>query len=264
MQIRRALTRNRWLPGALGLALLLATGVSVARTSSAAATAPCLPHANSSDELEWLRLHKDWRNEYIPGTNPSDPLVVSSTLNAAAAGYATYMADHPGAVGHAADGAEWAPWATRAKLCGYPASVAVGGEAMSLVTNASGPVAPQQALENMTSEVWGGAIRIPAFVDGYPMKCIGVAHAMSADGKRDVWITIIMSADGSCPQTVAVPTATPTEEGAFPFPSRTATPTKTATPTRTATPKATATKTATPKPAVYKLQMQAIASDGGE
>ena len=256
MQIRSALTRNRWFPAALGLALVLATGVSVLRTLPAVATAPCLPHANSAEELAWLQLHKDWRNNYIKDTNPSDPLIVSSTLNAAAAGYATYMADHPGAVGHAADGAEWAPWATRAKLCGYPADVAVGGEAMSLVTNASGPVSPAQALANMTSEVWGGAIRIPAYVDGFPMKCIGVAHATSADGKRDVWVTVIMSADGACPQTVAVPTATPTEQGAFPFPNRTATPTK------NATPKATPTKTA--KPSVYKLQMQAIASDGGE
>ena len=254
MQIRRSLTRNRWIPGALALALLLAAGVSAVRTLPARATAPCLPHANSSEEQQWLQLHKAWRNSYIPGSDPSNPLVVSSTLNAAAAGYATYMADHPGAVGHAADGAEWAPWATRAKLCGYPADVAVGGEAMSLVTNATGPIGPEKALENMTAEVWGGAIRIPAYVDGFPMKCIGVAHATSEDGKRDVWITVIMSADGACPQTVVVPTATPTSSPGFP--------TRTATPTRTPTPKATPTKA--PTPAVFKLRVQAIASDGAD
>ena len=258
MQIRSALTRKRWLPGALGLALVLAAGVSVIRTQSVSATAPCVPHANSADELEWLQLHHDWRIQYIPGVNLESPLVVSSTLNAAAAGYARYMADHPGAVGHAADGAEYAPWATRAKLCGYPEDVAVGGEAMSLVTNATGPVGAFDALKNMASEVFAGGIRIPAYVNGFPMKCIGVAHAQSEDGKRDVWITIIMSANGDCPQTVLVPTATPTPS--FPFPG------KTATPTRSATPKATPTKTATPTPtpSVYKLQMQAIASDGGE
>lgn len=260
MQIRRALTRNRWIPGALGLALVLATGVSVVRTLPAAATAACVPHANSADELEWLQLHNDWRNSYIPGADPSSPLVVSSTLNAAAAGYARYMADNPGAIGHAADGAEWAPWATRAKLCGYPAVVAVGGEAMSLVTNASGPVGAFDALKNMAAEVFGGAIRVPAYVDGFPMKCIGVAHAASADGKRDVWIAIIMSADGACPQSVVVPTATPTASSGFP--TRTATPTRTPTATPTKTPKVT--PTATPRPAVYKLQMQAIASDGGD
>lgn len=254
MQIRRALTRNRWIPGALGLALVLATGVSAVRTLPASATAPCLPHANSSEELEWLQLHKDWRNSYIPGADPSSPLVVSSTLNASAAAYAAYMADHAGATGHSADGAEYAPWSTRAKLCGYPADVAVGGEAMSLVTDGSGPVGPFDALKNMAAEVFGAGIRIPAYVNGFPMKCIGVAHAASVDGKRDVWITVIMSANGACPQSVVVPTATPTGVSGFP--------TRTATPTHTATPKATPPKS--PTPAVFKLRMQAVASDGGE
>ncbi|MEP6871053.1 MAG: hypothetical protein ABI939_04290, partial [Anaerolineaceae bacterium] len=71
---------------------------------------------------------------------------------------------------------------------------------------------------------------------------------------RDVWITIIMSADGACPQTVVVPAATPTGSQGFP--------TRTATPSRTPTPKATPTKA--PTPAVFKLRMQAIASDGAD
>ena len=76
----------------------------------------------------------------------------------------------------------------------------------------------------------------------------------SVDGKRDVWITVIMSANGACPQSVVVPTATPTGVSGFP--------TRTATPTHTATPKATPPKS--PTPAVFKLRMQAVASDGGE
>jgi len=106
----------------------------------------------------------------------------------------------------------------------------------------------------MAAEVFGAGIRIPAYVNGFPMKCIGVAHAASVDGKRDVWITVIMSANGACPQSVVVPTATPTGVSGFP--------TRTATPTHTATPKATPPKS--PTPAVFKLRMQAVASDGGE
>lgn len=254
MQIRHLLTRSRWISGALGLALALAAGVSLVRTLPAAATAPCVPHGNSSEELDWLQKHNSWRIQYIPSYDPSNPLVVSATLNAAAAAYATYMADHPGAVGHAADGAEYAPWATRAMLCGYPAAVAVGGEAMSLVTNATGPVTAQSALNNMAAEVFAGGIRIPAYVNGLPMKCIGVAHATSADGKRDVWIAVIMSADGACPQSVVLPATTPTGSSGFP--------TRTATPTRTPTPKAT--PTAQQATAVFRLRMAAIAADGGE
>lgn len=256
MQIRRALTRKRWLPGALGLALLLAAGVSVVRTLPASATAPCLPHGNSAEELEWLQLHKEWRNEYIPGVDPSNPLVVSSTLNAAAAGYAAFMANTPGAVGHAADGAEYAPWATRATLCGYPAAVAVGAEAMSLVTDVRSPVTPGQALSNMITEVLRGGIAIPAYVNGLPMKCIGVAHAVSADGKRDVWIAMIMSADGACPQNVLVPKPTPTPGAGFP--------TRSATPTRTPAPSPTPKPTRQGAAPIFKLQMAAVASDGAE
>ncbi|MEP7216823.1 MAG: hypothetical protein ABI782_11265, partial [Anaerolineaceae bacterium] len=133
------MTRNRWIPGGIGLALFIATGLFVVRVLPASAIAPCVAHANSGEEQEWLQLHNTWRNQYIPGSDPSNPLVVSSTLNAAAAGYATYLADHAGTAGHSADGAESPPWSTRARLCGYPAGVAVGGEMISLVTNPTGP-----------------------------------------------------------------------------------------------------------------------------
>ncbi|MEO6398387.1 MAG: hypothetical protein ABIP13_07950 [Tepidiformaceae bacterium] len=263
MQIRSAFARNRWPLPIFGLALLLLSGLSILRILPAAATAPCVPHANTAEELDWLQEHLAWRNQYIPGSDPSNPLQVSSTLNAAAAGYANYMADHPGAVGHSADGAEYPPWSARAKLCGYPPAVAIGAEAMSLVMSTVGPVGPVDAtaaLNNMTTEVYGGGIRIPANVDGFPMRCIGVAHARSLDGMRDVWIALIMSADGpSCPQTVLVPPATPT--GPSGFPTRTATPTRTPTAVPTSTPKATPTKQ--PAIPVFKLRMAAIASDGG-
>ena len=236
---------------ALGGALL--GGFAVMRALPASATAPCIAHANGPDEQEFLQLHQAWRNSYIPGSDPSNPLQVSATLNASAMAYARFMANTPGAAGHAADGAAEYAWATRARLCGYPEAMAVGGEAMSLVLNPASPVSPQQALINMTGEVWGGAIRVPTILNGLPMRCIGVAHATSEDGSRDVWIAVIMAGTGgACSQQVIVPTATPTTG----FPGKTSTPT----PKATSTPKATPSATATPP--VYRLRMQAVASDG--
>lgn len=245
------------LPGrVLAMVLLgagLVAGFAALRTIPASATAPCIAHGNTSEEQEFLQIHQTWRNEYIQYSDPSNPLQVSATLNASAMAYASFMADHPGATGHAADGAGDLPWAERARLCGYPADLAVGGEAMSLVLNAPAPVSPAKALDNMTSEVWGAAIRIPANLNGLPMRCIGVAHARSEDGVRDVWIAVIMAGSGpSCPQQVIIPTPTP----AAGFPIKTNTPTPKATPT----PKGTPTK-AVP-PSVYQVRLQVVASDG--
>lgn len=214
--------------GALGVSLALIALMGSGSQPTAQALAPCITHSNTSEELQFVAILQSWRDRNIAG---SHQLTVSAPLNAAAAGYAQYLVDHPGASGHYADGGNWAQ---RAVQCGYPSNQAAGGEGLA-VAEGSGQlqVGPQQALDIMTA--WGGSgVNVPSNV-GLPVKCVGAAKAASADGRKVAWVTLIFAASGACPQaatgggggsTVTVTPGTPT-----PSPTPTSTPTKTPSPT---------------------------------
>lgn len=198
----------------------------------------CLTRAPGNEELDLFSLHQTWRNQYVPGTNPSDPLIGSAPLRAAALGIA-----HDIAEGELSGSALTADvLAERAIECGYPAELAVGGRGVATGKN----LTPEQALMVMTSESWGAGIRVPAWVGNQPMKCIGVAHVASAT--NEAWVILIMAGSaGTCPQGLSsavepfdggTPTATPTP----PFVRPSATPTKTPSATPTATPTKAGTK----------------------
>mgnify|MGYP006915171141 CR=1 FL=1 len=207
--------------------------VGLSGESPANATAPCVAHTPSGDETTFLGLLQQWRDGNIAG---SQQLSQSAPLNAAAMGYAQYLANTPGAQGHGADGAPGYPWATRAVQCGYPANLAAGGEGLAVVESSTVvTVSAQQALNTMTAER-GGGVWVPSDV-GLPVKCVGVGKATSTSGKKVAWVTLIFAASGSCPQQVS-------GGGTSPSPSSSATNTA----TNTATPTATPSPSPTPKP----------------
>lgn len=216
--------------GAALVAAAVATGL--AHNTTAKATAPCVAHTPSGEELTFLGLLQTWRDGAIPG---SQQLSQSASLNAAAMGYAQFLANTPGAGGHFADGSPGYAWVTRAVQCGYPANWGAGGEGLAVVeSSATVSVSPQQALNTMTSEA-GGGVWVPANV-GLPVKCVGVGKATSANGKKVAWVTLLFAAGGACPQQVtggSSPTATTSST-----PTPTPTPTKTPTPTPSPTPPA--------------------------
>ncbi|MGE3073107.1 MAG: hypothetical protein AB7O30_00645 [Dehalococcoidia bacterium] len=210
-------------------------GVAAIAAGSAAPKPACLTRAWQPEEQQLADLHTPWRYLYVPGTDPTHPLEGSAVLRATALGIAHDLAD--GEI--VASDVTATYLAQRAIACGYPADVAVGGRGIATGTDSA-----SEALVLMTSEQWGSAagIRVPAWVDGQPMRCIGVAHA--SEGEGDGWVIIIMAADNTvCPQGLSsavepydggTPTATPSFP--FTFPTKTPTPTKTATPTATPTP----------------------------
>jgi hypothetical protein len=212
-----------WTAVALATAGVIATVFASLspRAGDVHAIAPCVAHSPSAEETTFLGLLQSWRNANIAG---SYPLSQSGALNAAAAGYAQFLANTPGASGHYADGTTGYPWATRAMNCGYPANQAAGGEGLAVVQS-SNPVSvsPQQALNTMTSE-GGGGVWVPSNV-GLPVRCVGVAKAVSADGKKVAWVTLIFASSGTCPggtgggSTQTTPTTTPS-----PTPTSTPTP----------------------------------------
>ena len=101
-----------------------------------------------------------WRLEYVPDVDPTHPLVVSDPLNAAAAGYAQYLADHSTATGHTADGQTVGQ---RAVQCGYPESIAFGDDTVAVVHDEAGAsLTPQQAFDQMAAESYYQAhMRVP-------------------------------------------------------------------------------------------------------
>ncbi len=241
--------------GGSGLSALISEGSSPAK-----AAAPCVPHTNTEDELSFLNLLQGWRDQNIPG---SHPLAISATLNAAAAGYAQFLANTPGAGGHYADGADWV---VRASNCGYSSNgfASAGGEGLAVVEAGSAPsVPPQTALSIMTAH-GGSGVNIPASV-GLPVKCVGIARASSPSGGKVAWVALLFAINGSCPQAVnggggggGQPTV--------PAPSSTSTPTSslpTFTPFPTNTPAATPTPTPPPDPRPFKAVLVQIANDGG-
>ena len=225
------------LPAALlvGGAVLAAAGlISIASPGrEAQAIAACVSHANTAEEVSFNALLQSYRNtDPMVGAN-AKPLTPSAPLNAAAYGYAVFLANNPGAGGHNADGAPGFAWSTRATQCGYPAAYAAGGEGLAVVES-SGNVAvgPSEALAVMAAE-GGGGIHAPI-----PAECIGTGKATGQGGKKVAWVTLIFYADpftGGCPQAVtASPGASATaSSSASPSPSPTRTPTATPTPSPT-------------------------------
>ena len=125
---RRSLS---WLLMVVGLmAIAIGGTLATLQQNDAKALAPCLAHTNTTEELTFLGQLQAWRDQNIPG---SFPLTLSAPLNAAAAGYAQFLATTPGAQGHAADPPEGQfPWADRAVGCGYPSNEAAGGEGLAV------------------------------------------------------------------------------------------------------------------------------------
>jgi hypothetical protein len=219
--------------GSLFLAAGALGAVAFPGAGNARALAPCEAHSNSGEELDLLAQLQSWRDANIPG---SYHLTVSTPLNFAAAGYARFLADTPGAGGHAADGGNASrAWADRAILCGYPTNWAAGGEALAVVES-SGPVSvsPAQALTIMTAEGGGGA-RTPANLGSVTTRCAGLAKATSANGHKVAWVVLLFGTTGNCPQSAVgqyLPSPSPSPS-VSPSPSPTPVPTATKTPTPT-------------------------------
>jgi hypothetical protein len=216
----------------------------------AGAVAPCVSHSNTPDETDFLALLQTWRNDHIAG---SLPLTLSAPLNAAAAGYAQFLAQSPGSGGHYADGSDWV---VRANQCGFVSSASgtAGGEGLAVVEGGSTvSVSPQGALDIMSAH-GGSGISIPSNV-GLPVKCVGVAKMTASSGRKVAWVTLLFAVSASCPQAVSngsgsTPSATPTT----PF-------SPTAAATRTATPGPTATPTRPPDPRPFKAVVVQVAND---
>jgi hypothetical protein len=199
-------------------------------TREAAAIAPCVPHNNTSEELEFLGLLQTWRNQNVPN---SEQLLLSESLNAAAYGYARFLADNIGLDGHTADGANWSQ---RALACGY--EVHAGGEGLAVVEGSTQVnVTAQQALAIMASH-GGSGIYVPSIGD--PYRCVGIGKAVSASGQRYkvVWVTLVMFTATGQPCADAITSPQASDPAPSPSASPSATPSPTPTPTPTATPAA--------------------------
>ena len=228
-------------------ALIMAVSGLVALTGSrlqqASAVISCPPHQNTAEEMQFLGLLQQWRDANIAG---SHVLTRSISLNAAAWHYARFLADNPGAGGHYAEPGftSGAPWASRAAQCGYP--VPAGGEGLAVVESSQQVnISPSQAISIMSSG--GGGIYTPAYVGAPATRCVGIAKAVSADGRKVAWVTLLFGTWSQCadPDTSQPPpSTTPGTASSTTTQSPTATPTATATPTKTPTP----TPTATPTP----------------
>ncbi|MGB4861715.1 MAG: hypothetical protein WBO97_04585 [Tepidiformaceae bacterium] len=234
-----------------GAGIVAVLAVMLARTGSAEAIAPCVPHSATAEESAFLQVLQSWRDGAIQG---SHRLMQSAPLNAAAMGYAQFLANTPGAGGHYADGAPGFAWATRAVNCGYPSNLAAGGEGLAVLeSSAPVPVDPQAALSIMAGE-GGGGVHVPSNV-GLPVKCVGVGKAVSPDGKKTAWVTLLFATSGECPSSVS--------SGGGTAPSSTATPassTPTITPTPSITPTPTPTATPTPPP-VFRSWFSQLSRD---
>ena len=242
--------------GVLGLAAIGAAAGLTARGGDAQAqTAGCPTHANTAEEMDFLSQLQAWRDANIAG---SLPLIRSANLNAAAAGYAQFLANTPGAGGHYADGSNWA---NRALACGFSSThpgdgysypAAAGGEGLAVVEASSQiTVSASQALAIMAGDS-GGGIWVPSSV-GPPVICVGVAKAVNAAGTKVAWVAEIFGSTGGTCDGANPPTAVPsgtitatTTSSSTPTPSTTAPASATTSPSATSS--STATSTATPSP----------------
>lgn len=190
----------------LGVLLAIAGAVFVLRPG-VEAIAPCVPHTNTAEEWAMLDLVQDYRDGAVAS---SAELTLSGPLNAAAMGYAQYVASHPGTGGHQADGSQ--PW-LRAENCGFVTrpgrSGATGGEGIAIAL--SGGMSGSAAVLQMSQEALGG-IHTPGQFLSYQTHCTGIAKATGSGG-RTVWVVLLFAREGACPdaQTAPLPpTATAT------------------------------------------------------
>lgn len=238
----------RLLSPVLLLAGLMLAGFAARNSATpAVAIAPCVSHSNTSEEVAMFDAVQNWRNQ----NGRSGTLTLTPALNAAAKGYAQFLADTPGSGGHFADGSDWSGRAVNCGFASNASGAAAGGEGVSDQPSL------QAAFDEMVAHT-GSGIYIPSSV-GLPVKCAGVAKATSADGQRTAWIVLLFARDGACPGGAAAPTPTNTATTGIPTstPTKTATPTgviPTATPTKTATPTITSTPTVTPTPTTTPSQ----------
>ena len=268
--------RRLWWPvilGVVGLAAIgAASGLAWRGGDAQAQTVGCPAHANTAEEMDFLSQLQAWRNAHIAG---SYTLIRSSNLNAAAAGYAQYLANTPGAAGHYADGSNWA---NRALACGFSSThpgdgysypAAAGGEGLAVVEASTQiTVSASQALNTMTAES-GGGVWVPSSV-GPPVICVGVAKAVNSAGTKVAWVAEIFGSTGGTCDGADPPTADPTgtttpsaTNTSTASPSTTASPSATSTGTTTTTSTATPSPTPsrTPTPATYKAWAPMIAKD---
>lgn len=258
---------RRWTPllvALLGLAAIAAAAGLAWRGGDARAQASgCPAHANTAEEMDFLTQLQAWRDTHIPG---SLPLIRSANLNAAAAGYAQFLANTPGAAGHYADGSNWG---NRALACGFSSThpgdgyaypAAAGGEGLAVVeASFQVSVDPSHALTTMAAEN-GGGIWVPSSV-GPPVICVGVAKAVNAAGTKVAWVAEIFGStggtcDGANPPT-AVPSGTTTSTTSTASPSASASATASTTSTATPSP----TPSPTPTPVIYRAWAPLIAKD---
>ena len=242
-----------------GLVLAAAGLASVASEGSDAnAIAACVGHTNTAEEAGFNALLQSFRSSDPTVGGHSLPLTASAPLNAAAYGYAVFLANNPGAGGHNADGAPGAAWSTRAIQCGYPAAFAAGGEGLAVVeSSAVVAVGAAEALAVMAAEPGGG---IHAPIDA---ECVGTGKATGQGGRKVAWVTLIFFADpltGVCPQaTTALPSPSASATASSSASSSAST---SATATRTASATPTATPTPRPTPLARFGVTVTIARDG--
>jgi hypothetical protein len=219
--------------------------------SNAGALAPCLARPTTGEESQFFSMVQSWRSANGLG----GALTLSGPLNAAAVGYAQFLASHPGYQGHYADGTSNYAWVSRAIQCGYPSASGIqpgdyypptagiaGGEGVAAFEVAQAAQATAQgALNQMTAEP-GGGLHIPPNV-GAPVACAGVGKA--SVGGKTAWVVLLFATTtGTCPQAVAagVPTASASPSpsvsptSAFPTITPTPSPIPTSTPVPTMTP----------------------------
>lgn len=215
--------------GAIGLCAVAVPGVLPPSRITAAGDGACLSRTMEDVEFELAELHAAWRPFYVPGADPSEPLATSAPLRAAALGLARQLA--AGALQPADLTSDLL--ASRAIECGYSPEFAVGGRGVAVGEG----LTPQQALTLMTSEQWGSAagIRVPRYVDGLEMRCIGLAHAtVPGASPGEAWLIIIMAGAPACPTSVAniepYDGGTPAATATPPFARPSATPSPTPSP----------------------------------
>ncbi len=245
---------------------LLAAGLAVRNPATpAVAIAPCVPHTATAEDLAMVALVQNWRAQNVAGA-AGTILTTTPSLNAAAKGYAQFLATYGGG-GHNADGAE--PW-DRARNCGFATNSsgqAAGGEAYgrgSTPADALGHMVQVVALEGN-----GAGLMTSATKGGYPVHCAGAAHATTADGSKTHWVVLMFARDGACPGAATAPTSTPTTGVPASTPTSTATtalPTATQTATTglpTSTPTQTVPPTATPTPSPTQTTVPVPAANYG-
>lgn len=259
------------LVAALGILLAtIAIGLGANGQKDARAIAPCYPRTNTAEEVQLVSMVENWRAGNVQ--NPR-PLIRSAQLNASAAGYAQYLANHrdAGLFGdaHSADGAGWNE---RALQCGYPADLAGGGgEAIAMRIEATPTdLTASEALAQMTS-TGGSGLNIPGAELSFEYRCVGVAKEKATTGLIDAkvaWVFVIFAVKQgqSCPgetglvQTPA-PSATATAATATatrtPSATTSASASPTGSPTATRTPTQTATPTQTPL-ARYNVELRLV------